>query len=265
MNDPDTLYVGNLSFFLKHSDEDRVDSSAFLKEFTKEGNLEWLDVGAGPGTKPIEILKKGLIERCNVRLDILEPSEEWMRILTDNFKMNGLSSLIRRKYKTKWEDFNIDSEYDLITFFHSIYGIDMESLSKIPNFLRKDGCACIVVESPNSDLHRIKKEIFPYIHNRELVSSSDTITSFLNNKGIKYRISGDESQRFYVDELLNVNNSKRNIPLSFILQTRPEDHNKIISPKIQIKLDNTLSRFVKIDDNGKNYIETPDRFIWIYN
>lgn len=265
MNKPNTDYVGNLEFFLQYSDENEVDSDTFLREFSKKDSLKWLDVGAGPGTKPIRILKKGLINQCSVKLDILEPSEEWMRILTDNFERNGLTKLIRRKYSVRWEDFNESKRYDLLTFFHSVYGIDIESLSKIPDFLKENGCACIVVESPNSHLHQIKRELFPYVHHKELVSSSNTIASFLDSKGLKYRISGEEPQRFYVDELLDKTNPQRIIPLSFILQTRPEDHDKLASSEIQEKLDEALGKFVKKDDGGKHYIETPDRFIWVYN
>ena len=256
----DTSYLENLEFFLQHSDEDEVDSNTFLREFSKKGDLEWLDVGAGPGTKPIRILQKGLTERCNVKLDILEPSDEWIKILTRNFEENGLN--IRRKYRTNWEDFN-GGRYDLITFFHSVYGINIESLAKIPDFLKKGGVGCIVVESPDSDLHQIKRKLFPYVHHKELVSSSDTLTSFLDRKGVKYEISGEKPQRFYVDELLDKENPDRIIPLSFILQTKVKDHDKLVSPEIQRELDKALEKFVKIDDGGRYYIETPDRFIWI--
>ncbi len=264
MSNPDTSYIGNLEFFLQHSDEDEVDSDIFLREFSKTGNLEWLDVGTGPGTKPIRILQKGLAERCNVELDILEPSEGWMRILTGNFEQNGLSDVLRKRYGLKWENFNENGKYDLITFFHSVYGIDVNSLAKILDFLKEEGCACIIIENPNSDLHRIKKELFPYIHHRELVSSSDVVTSFLDSEGIRYRTSRGEPQRFYVDELLDKQNPDRIIPLSFILQTKVEDHDKIFSPETQEEINKVLGDFLKKDEEGKHYIETPDTFIWIY-
>lgn len=265
MNSIDTSYIRNLEFFLQHSDEDEVDSSIFLKEFTQSGDLEWLDVGAGPGTKLIRILRKGLAKRGNVKLDIVEPSEMWMRILTENFKQNNLYALIRRKYQMKWEDFNENRKYDIVTFFHSVYGIKLESLSKIPVFLKENRCACIVVESPDSDLRQIKKRLFPYVHHKEVVSSSfDAVVSFLNNRGLKYRISGDEPQMFYVDELIDERNPKRMIPLSFILQTKPEDHNKFVSPRVLKELDQALKEIVKTDEEGKHYICTPDRFIWVY-
>lgn len=264
MDNLDTSYTGNLAYFLQHSDEDEVDSDTFLMEFSKKGDLAWLDVGSGPGTKPISILKKGLTGRCRVELDVLEPSEVWMGILTSNFEQNGLNGVLREKYKLRWEDFNENRKYDLITFFHSIYGINLDSLAKIFDFLKRNGCVCIVVESPNSDLHLIKRELFPYVHHGKLVSS-DSVTSFLDSKGISYKTSGDAPQRFYVDELLDSGNPKRIVPLSFILQTRPEDHDKLVSYEVQRELDRALGKFVKRNEQGKQYIEIPDRFIWVYN
>ncbi len=265
----DTEYTRNLEYFLQHSNEDEVDTKYFLRRFlaTYQGDrkkLRWLDVGAGPGTKPIQILK-GIREYFgNIELDVLEPSEEWQRKLTENFQRAKLEKIISRKYKTTWEDFHSTNEYDLITFFHSVYGIDTESLGRIPQYLPDKGVACIVVESPNSDLHLIKKGIFPHIHHQELISSSDTITAFFEKEKMKCSVDEEETeQRFYVDELLDVANPDRMIPLSFILQTKPEDQDRMASKEVQKKIDAELKKYAKVDEQG-SYINVPDRFIWIY-
>lgn len=276
MRCPDTEYIRNLEYFLQHSNEDEADARYFLRRFDDayQGNwqlLKWLDVGAGPGTKPIQILKGigkdiGLLQRASaLKLSILEPSEEWQRILAENFQKAKLKTLISEKHQTTWEEFNSPNKYDLITFFHSVYGITTETLGKIPQYLQENGTACIVVESPNSDLHLIKKRIFPYVHHQELVSSSDTITSFLERKRIKYSIDREETkQRFYVDDILDINNPNRTIPLSFILQTKPEDQDKITSKAARKKIEEELRKYVKFDGDS-SYINVPDRFIWIYN
>ena len=267
----DTEYVENLEHFLTHSEEDRVDSATFLKHFQKTGStLTWLDVGAGPGTKPVNILEgvdnlKGLLQQYDrIILDILEPSQAWQQSLLQNFKDNKLEHTLRNKHTLTWENFDIRETYDLITLFHSVYGIDTESLSRIPDYLKPNGCACIAVESPKSDLHQIKKRIFPYLHHQELASSSETIAQFFRDRGIKHEVSQDEpDQKFYVDELLDDNNLNRIKPLSFILQTKPEDHNKLISTEIQSLIREELEKRIKTDEKGI-YINVPDRFIWVY-
>lgn len=246
------------------SEEDPVDAKTFLKKFNKKGNIDWLDVGAGPGTKPIRILQEGLEERCNIRLDVLEPENSWMNLLTKNFKEASLGYNIRNKYLTTWEDFNENKKYDVITFFHSAYGIDTKSLEKIPKFLKEEGCGCIVAENPESDLHKIKKHMFPYIHNQELASSSKEIIDLLDDKGIKYEVSGEEPQKFCVDKLLDEKNPDRYIPLSFILQTKPEDQDKVFSKEVKEELAKALSKYVKKDEKSNHYINTPDKFIWVY-
>ncbi|MCK5026134.1 MAG: hypothetical protein KAS15_06065 [Nanoarchaeota archaeon] len=275
MKCPDAEYINNLEYFLQHSDEDKIDSQYFLKRFSEiyggcPNSLRWLDVGAGPGTKPIQILKgyhgyKGLLERFSrVELSVIEPSSRWQQILSGNFRRKELERIVYGKYEITWEEFVSQNSYDLITFFHSVYGIKIESLGKIPDFLQEKGIACVVVESPNSDLHLIKKSIFPYIHHKELVSSSDTIISLLKQEGINYLVDEQETeQRFYVDEILDLGNPGRIVPLSFILQTKPEDHNELVPQEVQKKIDNELRKYVKVDGE-KSYINVPDRFIWIY-
>lgn len=278
MKIPDTEYIHNLSYFLSHSNEDEADACFFLSQLSECCRLKqsdpllWLDVGAGPGTKLIKILNglhdcMGLLSTySSICLDILEPSQSWQNILIQNFKETQLEHIIRNKYCLTWEGFESTSRYDIVTFFHSIYGINAESLSKIPGFLKDDGCACIVVESPHSDLHRIKQSLFPYIHHDELVSSSKTIVSLLDQEKMKYFISGDKiEQRFYVDDLFSPNNSRRLMPLSFILQTKPEDHNMLVSQEANEIINKALRKFVKKEEiTGRYFLNVPDRFIWIY-
>ena len=102
MKEPDTEYISNLEYFLQHSDEDKADARYFLRSFSEnyQGTrecLRWLDVGAGPGTKPIQILK-GIREYFgSVELDVLEPSYEWQRRLTENFQRENLEKVISEK------------------------------------------------------------------------------------------------------------------------------------------------------------------------
>lgn len=265
----DTGYVNNLTYFEEHSEENEVDSRIFAEKLSNKFSkipkiINWLDVGAGSGIKLIKILEK-IKDKYDLKLDIIEPSQKWHDRLIKNFEENKLDDLLWKKFRTTWEELNTNKRYDLITFFHSVYGIPTESLRKIPELLNENGIACIVVESPNSDLHKIKKSLFPYVHHIELISSSETITKFLEKKGINYKIEKDEpDQKFYVDKLLDKNNPRKIEPLSFILQTKPEDYNKLISKEIQNKIYLELKKHVKKDKKGGNYINVPDRFIWVY-
>ncbi|MEA3514961.1 MAG: hypothetical protein U9R34_05770 [Nanoarchaeota archaeon] len=83
---------------------------------------------------------------------------------------------------------------------------------------------------------------------------------------MKYFISSDKvEQRFYVDELFSPNNSRRLMPLSFILQTKPEDHNMLVSQEANEIINKALRKFVKKEEiTGRYFLNVPDRFIWIY-
>jgi len=275
MNKPDTEYIENLQYFLQNSDEDEADSNMFLSRLNHYLNrslnkLDWLDVGAGPGTKPINILRGGLSQETGlldrfdqINFDVVEPSKAWTRILIDNFKEGSLDDCLQNIYQTTWEGFDREAEYDLITFFHSVYGIKTESLKKIPGYLSEDSVACIAVENNDSDLYRIKESLFPHIHHQELKSSTDMIKNFFDEKDMDYTVDYTNfGQRFYVDEILESGPNSSKV-LAFILQTKPDDHDKIIDPGLQNKIENELQKYVKEDESGNHYINTPDSFIWI--
>jgi len=269
MTTPPSEYLKNMSYFLKHSNEEEVDSNTFLQQYLKKTNtknLHWLDIGTGPGTKLIRILKNGLINAMdNITIEIVEPSRELLNVFDKNFRESKLEKLVSQRYQTTWEEFVTAKRYDLITFFHSTYHIEKSSLARIPTHLKKDGVGCIITESPNSDLFPIRQKISPYFKHKDIISC-ESITDYLKEKQIPYEMSSQEpEQRFYVDEILNPDNPDTKRVLSFILQTKPEDHEKIVKKGINEKINQELKKYVKKDEKGKKYICTPDRFIWIYN
>ena len=283
LSKPDYEYTKNLTYFLKHSNEDKIDANWFIKtmpffspeienKIKNKQKIKWLDVGTGPGTKPLEIAQN-IIQQygADIEFTALEPSAEWIKIFQKNLK---LSKIQKGKFnieivQTTWEKFiaNNKETFDLITFFHSVYGIKITddifpSLKNLKKFLTPRGVSCIVVESPNSDLHFIKEKVFPKLYGREPISSK-TIENTLNSFGIKYLVDTKEAeQKFYVDDILNKNNPERMEPLSFVAQTQPENYNRLISSKIQEKIEKYLKEKIKKDKKGV-YINTPDRFIWI--
>ncbi len=283
LSKPDYEYTKNLTYFLKHSNEDKIDARWFTKtlpffspeienKIKNKQKIKWLDVGTGPGTKPLEIAKN-IIQQFGAKIEFtaVEPSEEWIKIFKENLKSSKIQKdkFELKVLKTTWEKFvdNNKEAFDLITFFHSVYGIGIvndifPSLKKLKKVIALQGVACIVVESPNSDLHFIKEEIFPKLYGREPISSK-TIENTLNSFGIKYLIDTNEAeQKFYVDDILKKNNPDRMEPLSFIAQTQPENYNRLIPSKIKEKIEKYLKGKIKKDNKGV-FINTPDRFIWI--
>ncbi len=272
-SDPDTEYIKNLNYFLEHSDEDKVDSEWFLQtlpifapqlweKIKARGTIKWLDVGTGPGTKPIKLIK--ILEKkygSKIEFTALEPSTtRWINIFKKNLKSHSLAQI--EIVRTKWEEY-IRSEkkkFDLITFFHSMYGIGIAdgifpSLAGIKKFLLNNGTACIVVESERSDLHRIKQEVFPELYGR-LPISMEIVKNTLEKYAIKFMINSNQTeQKLYVDT-----NSLDF--LSFIAQTQSENYNRIISKKVRRKIRSSVMRLKK--NSGRNtFLNIPDDFIWI--
>ena len=187
-------FIKNMDYFFRNSNEDVQITTDFLKEFRKrykqpKTKLDWLDVGTGPCVKPIMILEgsnrnSGLINDFNeIYIDVIEPEESWHDIFTHNLNELGLYWLITNIFSSTWEDFDQDKKYNLITFFHSTYGIDPESLGKVPNILHEGGIACIILEDPESALYKIKQRVSSYINLRETVSFSKEISDVLSQKG----------------------------------------------------------------------------------
>ena len=283
LSKPDYEYTKNLTYFLKHSDEDKIDAKLFIKtlpffspeiekKIRNKQKVKWLDVGTGPGTKPLEIAKN-LIKQFGADIEFvaLEPSSEWIRIFQKNLNSSKIQKgkFEVRIIQTTWEKFALENKenFDLITFFHSVYGIEIindifPSLENLNKFLETGGVSCVVVESPNSDLHFVKQKVFPELYGREPISSK-TIERTLNSFGINYLVDTNEAeQKFYVEDLFNKTNPDRLEPLSFIAQTQPENYNRLITKKIQEKIERYLKQKIKKDKRGY-FINTPDRFIWI--
>ena len=184
-------YTRNFGYFLENSDEDYAVSAAFLEEYHhrflgNKKNMEWLDVGRGTGTKVINILKgnenyRGLLNLSDIELDFIEPSKDLKEIALERFSQGGLSGTIRQISLLKWEEFvKVQrGSYDIITLFHSVYGIDISYLNRIIDYLKDGGYACIVVESPDSDLYKIKRELFPQVFKEDFVSFYEAVIDSL--------------------------------------------------------------------------------------
>lgn len=272
----DTEYTDNLDYFLEHAEEDQKDPAAFLKQYRRiapprRASIRWLDVGTGPGTKNITILQglnghEGLHSSHEVSMDVVEPSADWQRRLQENFDDAGLESVINAAYRTTWEEFKEQNtmSYDLATFFHSLYGIAPQSWSHIPEVLGEDGTGCVVVESETSDLHRIKQDVIPDGYDDNYFVSAQTVTDEFDKQGVAYSVSDDVDQRFYIDDLVGPRGRENIKPLSFIIQTAPDEYNDKLSTQRKERLHSLVQDMAKQDATGRWYLDTPDRFIWVH-
>ncbi|MFA6383373.1 MAG: methyltransferase domain-containing protein [Parcubacteria group bacterium] len=271
-SDPDTEYIKNLNYFLEHSDEDKVDSEWFLqtlpifapqlwKKIKAGGIIKWLDVGTGPGTKPIKIIK--ILEKkygSRIEFTALEPSTRWINIFKKNLKKHPRAQI--KVIRAKWEEYAISQkkQFDLITFFHSMYGIKIvngifPSLTEVKKFLREKGVVCIIVESERSDLHKIKQEIFPELYRRSPISI-ETVKNTLKKHALAFNIdSNQKDQKLYVDT-----NSLGF--LSFIAQTQPENYNRVVSEEVRKKIMISVTR-IKKNSGQRTFLNIPDDFIWV--
>ena len=260
---------------------------------TFDTNLNWLDVGSGSGRKLSLILRglsvefevlnsgvyegtsvRGLLERSykNINLDIIEPDINSISELETRFKLEGLQDILKNRFQTIWEQFETDKKYDLITFFHSVYGIDRELLVRIPDFLTDDGIACIVVETYGSALNKVKRELSDYLPGFELASTSSQIKQFLDSKGIKYselfggtgQGNSGIQQKFYVDDLIFGGDDTLE-SLSFLFLSTPGDQGKKVPREVLVKARKELMKYARKERTGRTYVLVPDGFIWVHN
>lgn len=275
----DFQYIHTLGFFLEHSDEDIVDSEAifqFLNDqgfdwCSEDGPARWLDVGSGPATKVIAVLKhwQALGRKDLPNVSFVEPSAEWVNEATLSFEHAGMRRLLGENFPITWEEFvsGLCGRFRLISFLHSVYGLQLgrwgrlESFVHLPALLDNRGWVCIAIESPTSDLYVIKKRLFPALK-FQLVDYGVVAQTFCEF-GWNYIVNDDLQQKFYLakhptsreDAMGNI------VALSFVAQTTPDSYQGQLSPKEIEALTEVVNEVLKEDTLGW-YLDVPDRIYW---
>jgi len=287
-------YIGGLDYYSKNSNEDEAVAQSFLKQYTEGFGLSgmrilnWLDVGSGNGRKLLMILRgfyaefeegnsgvyedgfqDGLLRRhfTDINLDIVEPNGNSIETLGSRFRYEKLDGFLRDRFQNTWEQFSGDRKYDLITFFHSVYGIDLESLARIPDFLTEDGIACIVVEAYDSAINRTKRSLSSHLSRPELMLNIGKIRQFLHERGIRYSESFGGTgqgrtpleQRFYIDGIDDDFEA-----LSSLFLSKPEDQGKEVPNELLEKFRDELRKYSRKERTGRTYVSVPDGFIWVH-
>ena len=124
--------------YLHDSNEDEVVFKQFensvLPCIKNEDKINWLEVGIGPGTKTLMILKyfKTKFPHKKVYLSVLEPSEKWRDYLKSNGffkKAKRLCTIVVYPYTLleymKMTDIKKIQEFNFITIIHVIYSMEI--------------------------------------------------------------------------------------------------------------------------------------------
>ena len=277
----DYSYKKTLKYFLENSDEDSVDSDAILQFLSKHlitrnilgRHLRWLDIGTGPATKIISMLKMWSKYSDNnlPSIHLLDPSKSWLSEAKLAFEKAGFERQLNRIYECTWEEFiegkDFKLELDIITFLHSIYGFKVQksrhikSLKYLEKFLCRHGWACFAIESPKSDLYEIKREVYP-LFTFKLVDYN-ILESTFKSFGWKYFVSDDLVQKFYLgmhhcerDKAINNYDA-----ISFVIQATPEKCYEEISTEKLNAIKKAVDKRLKSDNLGW-YIFVHDRIYW---
>ncbi len=229
------------------------------------GKIDWLEVGPGPGTKTMKILR-GLESLVNSHFGIvqlLEPCRIWRDYLCESQPSLFTSIRSRRvvmssssfeDYTAKFSDISGVSEPNFITFFHVLYGHELiESTVKYLKRRVKSKSpviVCIVVESEKSDFYRLRQKLasmgfeVPFsaaaLIRHQLVKAGIPVTaSNLNTKHCQVA-----SCRGYMEWLL-----------AFLLGCSQKALSKI-PPNEKAEAYNLLSHYIHRKQNG--YLTVPD-------
>lgn len=265
----DTEYVDTLSYFYSHSNENEVDGleiARIVQEyFVYSEKLDWLDVGCGPGGK-LAIIAEHLAHWGGPSIELvgLDPSDYWLRRLEMHLGDGIYGLSLAKTVNSKWEEyvsFSSGHRFDLITFMHSVYGLESDgtiipSLLEVSSHLKEEGLIAFVVESPNSDLYKLKSELFDDVLDFDLVDYR-LVENTLRSSNLSWKCLSDSKQKFKLGQSKEeaLNNATA---LSFIIQTKPEEYNSTLETDQKKAIKKSLSDKLK-EGGGEWYISIPDR------
>lgn len=224
------------------------------------GNINWLEVGPGPGTKTLPIAH-GLREVAGERLRslrMLEPSAAWQRFLRkNNPTLVQLGTLTEESFESHAGS---ASQHDavfrpnFITCFHVLYeSMLAEKFAVFLKSLASTGgavLACVIVESEHSDFFRMRQLLQPLSGVRPTSAVVQLRTS-LRKLGLKMKEVEVNSQHCQMSE-------DRETPawlLPFLLGCQ-KDQVRSLPPQIRAQGLETIRRFIL--EKGRLELDVPD-------
>jgi SAM-dependent methyltransferase len=270
--------VEGLEHFLAFSDEDTVDIDSILKQLPNyagstledlksKGYGRVLDIGSGNGAKAIYLARRLQDLNISIVVDSLEPKAEQRARLAENYQGENKQFLGAVSGKTLGE-IQISETYDLALAIHSLYEFprnnegDILSLDSLGYIISERGAGIIIIEHPESDFQRMKREIYPSFGKNPPVSQNILVRS-LKTALIPYKISDTIESRFCLDRIIDEQDAKIGKIMSFLFSDSLDD---------QSLTDNgycTVGRWVKNnarnDKRNHSYLWTPDISVWTYS
>lgn len=270
-------YVEGLEHFLESSGEDTADIDGILEQFPdfagstlenlkSKGSGRILDIGSGNGAKAIHLAHALQGLGIDVVIDSLEPKAEQREGLTKNYQGED-----QRFFGTvsgqPLGEIQLDKKYDLALAIHSLYEFPRDekegllSLDSLGNIVSDQGAGVIVVEHPEGDFQRMKRELYPAFGKKAPVSQS-VVTKSLEAAGVPYKVGGKIEFKFSLNEMLDKPEYEIGKAMAFLFSDSLSDQS-LTENDFQ-----TIGRWVKEnvrrDDEGSPYLWTPDIAIWTF-
>lgn len=271
-------YVEGLEHFLALSGEDTFDIDSILKQLPtyagstlsdlqSKGSGRVLDIGSGNGAKAIYLARR--LQDLNIRIvvDSLEPKAEQRARLAENYQGETKHFLGAVFGKTLGE-IQISETYDLALAIHSLYEFprndegDILSLDSLGYIISERGAGIVIIEHPEGDFQRMKRELYPFFGKKLPVSQHILIKS-LKTARIPYKIGDTIEGRFCLDRLINAQENQIGKIMSFLFSQSLDDQSLTDDGYC------TVGRWVKNnarhDKRNHSYLWTPDISVWTYS
>jgi SAM-dependent methyltransferase len=270
-------YVEDLEYFLKFSSEDTVDVNGILKQFPgyagrtleslkSRGSGRILDIGSGNGAKAIYLARRLHGLGVSVVIDSIEPKTEQRGHLLEHYAGDNL------KFRGKISDktlagAGVKEEYDIVLVIHVLYEFPRAkddtiiSLDMLGRAVTPDGAGIIIIEHPDGDFQRMKRELYPRLGKKAPVSL-DLVLKTLKKSKIPHKLGEEIDFKFSLDKIIDKTPAEIGKEMSFLfsdsLEERPmgESEHQLIGSWAK---DNARS-----GSKGHRYLFTPDIAVWTF-
>jgi len=224
-------YVEGLECFLEASHEDSVNidglleqlphfADATLARLKERGSGLVLDIGAGNGAKASYLARR--LEKLGVRVLVhsIEPKAEQRARIEQHYQGEN-RRFFGAVQPLPLEEAPDHERYDLILLIHSLYEFPMASDGIIPSLaaLRKliaeNGVASIIIEHPDGDFQRMKREFYPSL-GKNFPVSLQTVERTLASFGFPYAVGNPIDFSFDMTAVIDRTDAEIGHVLSFL-------------------------------------------------
>jgi SAM-dependent methyltransferase len=274
----ETEYVEGLEGFLESSAEDAVDIDGILEQFPtfagstfndlkSRGSGRVLDIGSGNGAKAINFARKLFDLDVSVVVDSVEPKAKQRECLVKNYQGEN-KEFFGFVFDKPFDETTITRRYDFVLVIHSLYEFprneygEILSLNLLDKTMSEGGAGVIIIEHPDGDLQRMKREMYPLFEKKSPVSQ-DLVTRCLEKSHIPFKVGGKIEFSFSLDSIINNREDDIGKALSFLFSDSLD--NRCLTSREFAAIGQWIKRNVRVDYKNNSYLLTPDISIWIFN